>query len=305
MIRSLLIPLDGSEFSERSLPLARAVARRTGATLHLAHVHRSHVPDHFLTDTHLHVQGLDLAEHDERHRVEERAYLDRQAAALQSEGIATEVALLDGHVADELNRYAREVSADLIVITTHGHTGVNRMWLGSSADALLRHTRTPLVVLHPAATAGAPAHFEAPTHIVVALDGSRRSEAILEPVTALAQAVGARVTLVHIVSTRAVSGARISPLGPTTLEAILGMADEYVASVAERVAPGLPEVATRVLAHESSALGLTEAAHAVGADMIAIGTHGYGGLRRSVLGSVADKVLRSSPLPLLVQRPET
>jgi len=304
MIRSLLIPLDGSEFSERSLPLARAVARRTGATLHLAHVHRTHVPDHFVSETHLHVQGLDLAEHDERHRVEERAYLDARAAELRGEGLTAEVVLLDGNVSDELDRYARQVSADLIVITTHGHTGANRMWLGSSADALLRHTRVPMVVLHPATTGGVTAAPEAPTHIIVALDGSKRSEAILEPVSALAQAVGARVTLAHVVSANSITGARISPLGPTTLESILGMADEYVTQVAERVAPELPEVDTRVMAHESVAIGLTAAAASVGADMIAIGTHGYGGLRRSVLGSVSDKVLRSSPLPLLVQRPE-
>lgn len=75
MLKSLLVPLDGSEFSERALPLACRLARTTGAALHLAHVHEAHVPDHFLSNTQFHYEGLDLDEYDERHRREENEYL--------------------------------------------------------------------------------------------------------------------------------------------------------------------------------------------------------------------------------------
>ena len=75
MLQSLLVPLDGSEFSERTLPLAHGLAKATGASLHLAHVHVSHTPDHFLSNTQFHFEGLDLAEYETRHREEEKAYL--------------------------------------------------------------------------------------------------------------------------------------------------------------------------------------------------------------------------------------
>lgn len=302
MLQSLLVPLDGSEFSERTLTLASGLAKATGASLHLAHVHVSHPPDHFLSNTQFHFEGLDLEEYESRHRDEERAYLAEMEAKLASEN-PVDTALLEGQVADEIAEYAARVGADMVLITTHGHTGVSRMWLGSVADALVRLTTLPLLVIHPAQGGHVPDDVFAFKHIMVPLDGSNLSATILGPAADLARASGARMTLVHVVSSSAVLGARIFPLLPDDLSPALAKAREYLEKLADELGEDGLQVDVHVEEHEAPGRAIAALADKLDADLIALATHGYGGLKRALLGSVADKVLRSSPLPLLVQRP--
>lgn len=115
MIRSLLVPLDGSPFAEQALPLAVALARQAGAAIHLARVH---VP-------------VDLA-------------LPEGVVRLAGEtGLAVTAALLEGRVADALEEKAKAASVDLMVLTTHGRGPLGRFWLGSVADTLVRHLPMP------------------------------------------------------------------------------------------------------------------------------------------------------------------
>lgn len=303
MLRSLVVPLDGSEFSERTLPLAGRVAAATGAALHLVHVHASHPPEQLLSNTQFHYEGLDMAEYDERHRAEERKYLARLGASMGKESSVETMLLEDGNVAEAIARYASSVGADMVLITTHGHTGVSRMWLGSVADALVRLTTLPLLVIHPAHGGYVPADVASLRHVLVPLDGSELSESILGAATELARAAKARMTLLHVVSSSAMLGTRIFPLLPDDVAPALEKATDYL----DRIAAGLRtdgmEVAVHVEEHDAPGPAIADIAGRLGADVIALATHGYGGLKRALLGSVADKVLRGSPLPLLVQRP--
>ena len=303
MFQSLLVLLDGSHFSERSLPLAEALARASGGTVHLVHVHVPHTPDHFLSHTQFHYEGLDLEQYEARHLREETEYLEGVKARLDP-AVAVQTALLEGQVAEVVAAHAVQVGADLVLITTHGHTGVSRMWLGSVADALIRLTHLPLLVIHPAKGEHVPADVVGFRHIMVALDGSELSTRILRPAAALAEASGAVVTLVHVVGSAAGLGTGAPPLLPGAT----GKASERAREYLESQAAGLRErgltVHVHVEAHESPGRALAAIADKLEANAIALATHGYGGLKRALLGSVADKVLRSSSLPLLVQRPD-
>lgn len=302
MLRSLVVPLDGSEFSERTLPLAGRLAAATGAKLHLAHVHVSHPPDQLLSNTQFHYEGLAMEEYDARHRSDELEYLARLGASVGN-GTAVDTTLLEGNVAEEIAAYASSVSADMVLITTHGHTGVSRMWLGSVADALVRLTTLPLLVIHPAHGGHVPADVTSFRHIVVPLDGSELSESILEPAVDLARAAGARLTLAHVVSSSAVLGTRIFPLLPDDVAPAIEKATAYLGRLAGELTSEGVEVGVHVEEHDAPGRAIAGIAEKLDADLIALATHGYGGLKRALLGSVADKVLRSSPLPLLVQRP--
>ncbi len=302
MLQSLLVPLDGSEFSERTLHVATDLAKATGASLHLAHVHVPHPPDHFLSNTQFQYEGLDLEEYESHHRDQEQAYLDGVVARIQGD-LSVDSVLLEGSVADELHRYSDAVRADLILITTHGHTGVSRMWLGSVADALVRTCHRPLLVVHPAFDQHLPTDIHRFEHVMVPLDGSALSASILGIAADVAKAWGARLTLVHVVSSSTMLGTRIFPLIPDDIGPAVQKAAEHLESHAEGLrAQGL-NVATHVEEHESPGRAIAAIADKLDADLVALATHGYGGLKRALLGSVADKVLRSSPLPLLIQRP--
>jgi len=303
MLQSLLVPLDGSEFSERTLPLARGLTHATGAALHLAHVHVPHLPDHFLSNTQFHFEGLDMDEYDQQHKEREQEYLEEIVARFQGGDATIDGVLLEGEIAEAIADHAVTVDADMILITTHGHTGVSRMWLGSVADTLIRLTHLPLVVIHPGAGANVPDAVMAFKHILVTLDGSTLAERILGPASDLAEASGARITLAHVVSSSAVLGARILPILPGDIRAVVEKAHRYLQNIAAGLGDQGLDVSVQVVEHEAPAAAIAKLGTELEADVVALATHGYGGFKRAILGSVADKVLRGSPLPLLLQRP--
>ncbi len=303
MFQSLLVPLDGSEFSERTLPIAGGLARATGAALHVAHVHVSHTPDHFLSNTQFHYEGLDLGEYDSRHREEEQTYLDQVRIRLSEVGAeAVDLALLEGHVADGIAEYAESIGADMILMTTHGYSGVNRLWLGSVTDALIHDTTLPILVLHPGQNGHLPPDVSELHRILLPLDMSGLAEAILEPAAELALATGAGLTLLHVASASGVFGVRLLPLLPDALTPEMERAQDYLERVAERLRSHGLDVGVEVV-NDTPAHGIVETAKRLDSDCIALATHGYGGVKRALLGSVADQVLRRTSLPLLIQRP--
>lgn len=303
MLRSLLVPLDGSKFSEDSLPFAGQIARRTGASLHLAHVHVPYEPEHLLGNTQFQYEGVTLDEYDTEHREREESYLADLARRFVGDGAPSDAKVLDdGDVAEELAEYADEVHSDMIFLTTHGLTGVNRLWLGSVTDEIVRRTTVPLFVVHPT-EAGEAREGLSIRHILVPLDGSELAETVLGPATELARAFDAKVTLTRVVRSGESRGwpvlaeLRERPVPPIdgALEYLRGVADELTRD-------GL-DVHVHVERGNLPATAIVRSAEYLDADVIAMATHGYGGVKRTVLGSVADKILRTSTIPMLVMRP--
>ncbi|MDH5589677.1 MAG: universal stress protein [Gemmatimonadota bacterium] len=304
MLQSLLVPLDGSEFSERTLPLVRGLARATGATVHVAHVHTPHRPDGLLMNPQFHFEGLDMEEYDQRHRSKEARYLKEVVERLtDGEDAVVDSVILDGEVAGEVASYADKVHADMVVIATHAHSGIGRMWLGSVTDALLHITHAPLLVLHPRKGHHVPDAVPSFSHVLVALDGSALSESILGPAVDLAKATGARITLAHVVATESIMGGHFFPVLTGDLTPTVSRARNYLETVARRLRFPRLDVDIHVETHERPSQAISEMAGRLHADVIALSTHGYSGIRRALVGSVADKVLKESEVPLLVMRP--
>lgn len=306
MFKSLLVPLDGSAFSERSLPLATTIARGSSAALHLLQVQQPPVPGHLLSSTQFQYQGLDLDAYAARHREEAIARLDGTAERIGREGVAAHAAVVEGRrVADAIAEHAEAVGADAIVMTTHGRSGANRMWLGSVADGLVRHTTVPVILVHPEEEDETGVEAGSIRRIMVALDGSDLAEAVLPPAAALADATGGRLILAHVLTTGLLLGGDLLPLMPDDAVRVREEAETYLEGVAERLRADGRSVEIKLMESGSAGAAIPTMAQDARADLVALATHGHGGLRRMVLGSVADKVLRSSPLPLLVLRPDT
>jgi nucleotide-binding universal stress UspA family protein len=304
MLRSILVPLDGSDFSERSLPLAGEVARASGAHLHLAHVHIPHEPEHLIGNTSFQYEGIDFSEYEERQLRREREYLANVEKKFDGDGTLVDSALLEGgSVVDELAEYARRVDTDIIFITSHAYAGLKRAWLGSTMEEVLRRTGSPILVVHPPREELDAEPVTRLRHFLVPLDGSPLAESVLGPAVDLARATGARMTLLRVLNEPVLLGPRIQPIMPDRLEPDRTLAVDYLERLAEDLRKEGLDVRVEAREGNSAARTIAEVAEDLEADLIALATHGYGGLRRTLAGSVADTLLHRVRLPMLLIRP--
>jgi nucleotide-binding universal stress UspA family protein len=294
MYTSILVPLDGSSFSEHALPLALSVARSSGAMLQLAHVH--------VDDAHRTNDGT----LDAQQRARERAYLasvaDRLATGWHG---PTETTLLDGPVAEAIAAYAESHHIDLVVMTTHGRGALSRAWLGSVTDRLVRQLPMPMLLVRPHETD--PADITNPPsikHVLIPLDGSDMSERIIPHALALGRLTCSRYTLVQTLELL-MTGYGLATYAPAEYEidALMQEAQQYL----DRVAAGLRaeglQVQTEVF-FGPPAMTILDYAREHAVDLIALETHGRSGAARLFLGSVADKIVRGAGEPILLRRPQ-
>jgi nucleotide-binding universal stress UspA family protein len=295
--KNLLVALDGSEFAESALDLARRVVGATGDVLHLVIV-----PE---------VYGIDLAwyasaaapgsgveapitELMNEARAEATDYIARIKERQTNEGSSIVAHIDEREPSEAILAVAEEVDAWLIALATHGRGGVTRWAFGSVADTILKEAKRPVLLVRSAQPLGEL------SHIMVPLDGSPRAEAVLPDVERLARAARAKVTLMSVV--RDPSSATIAP---RFLDARRRHA-EHTQSYLESQAHGLKAVGidarSAVVTARSPAEAILdwEAEHEV--DLVAMTSHGLSGLRRAAFGSVADRVTREGIAPVLVKR---
>jgi nucleotide-binding universal stress UspA family protein len=300
--RSILVPLDGSAFAEQALPLAVEIAKRTNAILQLALVHHP-VPALAMA---VEVPEIESTlDHDNRER--EQSYVAETARRLHTESdIPVSGLVLDGVVADAICQHAEATGVDLVVSTTHGRGQLSRMWLGSVADQLMRHLTVPVLLIRPQETppAGEPQPI---TRITVALDGSPFAEQALELASAFARIFGARLDLVFVIEPPPPiadpSGLMVIPPMLDAEQHLHRNAVDYLERVARKLRIDGLTVECEAVDGGNPANTILEQAVRHDAGMIALATHGAGGLERLVVGSVADKVIRGSTVPVLIVRP--
>jgi nucleotide-binding universal stress UspA family protein len=300
--RSILVPLDGSRLSEQALPLALAIAERARAKLRLVLVHQVPAVPLSAEGRQLYV-SLELAA-----RESEKAYLKTFNDQLKKQSsLAITSTTLTGPVAGTLRDYIHESRTDLVVMTGRGQGGLRRLWLGSVADAMIRGSSVPVLLVRPEENPSPLPVLENLRQILVPIDGSPLAEAILDPAKELASLAGAELMLVQV----------IQPLAPPLEGPIappLRFDEELTSLRRKEAADYLRDLAEEcmesgVKAAYSASLGRNVADTILGlaesptVGLIAIATHGRGGLKRLALGSVADKLVRAAPRPILVYRP--
>jgi nucleotide-binding universal stress UspA family protein len=242
---------------------------------------------------------------DEETRTEDHEYLVATQALLLREGAPrVEILEIAGPTGPALAEAATNLNADLLVVATHGRGAVKRFWLGSVADYLIRHLSIPVLLVHPGQMGGWGPE-QSLRRVLVALDLSADAEAILEPVSAMAQLTGGHITLVHVLQPVIELPAPGAPfLAPTsgTLIVDRAMAQQHLDEVADGLRLRGLSVNTRLLSGTAVPEILEELAQDR-YDVLALTTHGRGGLSRLLLGSVAEKLIRRAMKPVLVVRP--
>jgi nucleotide-binding universal stress UspA family protein len=294
-LKSIMVPLDGSRFAEAALPLATTIAGRSGARLRLVLVHgRASGPGASAAATAVTVQ--------ER----EREYLNTTSSRLDPGGaLVTDVHLLEGTPGPVLASDVEKHLDDLVVMATHGRGALSRAWLGSVADYLVRHLHQPVLLVRPAV--GEQAYGSTRLEeVLVPLDTSTTSEQVVDPLLSVA-GPAVRVTLVHVVEpVLGVSEPALPfpmPMDPKLIGELRELAQARLDRVADHLRTRGVTVVTRVLTGMGAAAMILEEAARGRYDLISMTTHGEGGLRRVLLGSVADKIIRGADIPVLVMRP--
>ncbi|HLU64980.1 MAG TPA: universal stress protein [Kofleriaceae bacterium] len=290
LIHRILVAIDFSPESDAALAQALVLARQQSASITLAHV--VPLPADLVEDSAYDplFRVGSLAELTTEHRSGARDLLRQITERCRAEGVACDITLLDDAPSDGLARAAEDVGADLIAIGTHGRTGIKRVMLGSVAERTVR--------LAPCSTLVARGSID-PDHgfrrILVATDFSRHADAALDAALAIARPEAA-IEVVHCWQ---------QPLVPAGMP-ISSMRRDLEKNVAEAGARLLRERdagrARFVGVEGYPAEGIRARAEDTGADLICLGSHGRRGVRRWLLGSIAETTVRHAPCSVLVVR---
>lgn len=296
-IRKIVVGVDLSPPSEVAVGQAMGVARRTGAELILMTVEPE--PDA------AELVPRSLATSEERRRAVEHSRFDADRAEVEvmrqrlvGQGVEVSHVVAEGAVDSGLADGAARLGADLLVIGTHGHTGMRRLLLGSVAEKTVRLAKASVLVARGAAAA-ADGGFK---NIVVGSDFSPLAERALERAVAMA-APGAVIEVVHAWQVPP----DLSPDG-TMAPALADLRESLAADTGkagEELKAAWRARGVHVELHATEARpreALCDRAEAVGADLIVVGSHGRRGLTRLVLGSVAEATVRHAPCSVLVAR---
>lgn len=283
MFKKLLIPLDGTAQSAVSLPVARAMARATGATLTLL--------------------GVVPAAEDDRTQTEAKQNLDRIAEELIASGLTVETIVSTGDPAHQIVQQVSAQEADLIVMRTHGRAGLARAVLGSVAERVLATSPVPMLLLRPGGKR--VSHIKS---LLVPVDGSPGGALALGAGVALAQATGASLRLLEVVVPipNYVYGAygwnAVPHVDPAWDEEARASAQTYGDAIVARLSKTGSTVEGEVRIAASVPDAIVRVADQRGVDMIVMSTEALMGAARAVLGSVADAVVRSARCPVLPLR---
>ena len=289
-----LVALDGTELSESALFVLPFLESLGMDQARLVSV---------WDDIEVPLNGWDkeLEEAKARGRAFLEAYLHEKVRVWQSPGLPLEHAVRVGPAGAELLAEAETLQPDIFVIATHGRTGVERWRVGSVAERVIRNIECPALVIGPnVITPLNPYNVE---RIVVPLDGSPLAEEALPLAYAICQRVKAEIELIEVVHLPATWSA--NPMVQPDPVEVLGWLEESAREYLARQLPGdtnVKRTVIRTAATGGVSFDITGYLQEEPAQLVVMTSHGRHGFARSVLGSVADAMLRG-PSPILLVKP--
>lgn len=324
MVKTILVPLDGSARAESVLPVARRIARKTGATLVLVQV-VSFLSEYWPAITTAHpslaqaVIETDVAQ--------ATAYLEKVAAAPEMAGIAVKTTAQFGQPVPTILAVALSYNCDLMVLCSHGSAGMIRWMVGTVAEKIARHATIPVLIVRDETLHLGDEHSELaqPLRLLVPLDGSLGATEALGPgaevlmamaapgqktALHLARVCGQRpaergIPMQHIQDENALAQARGS-LQQTVRQLYEGTLAPIIAAHHLPVTWSLrvdTDVASALLRIAEQGDDTEGAGVFGGCDLIAISSHGRSGFQRWTLGSITERLLHATRRPILIVHP--
>lgn len=299
VFNKIIVPLDAAQEAEYVLPLAAALAKTLGDQLVLLSV----IPDAGDLNPVANEYDAVLDDLQEHRRSYAESYLRRIQIRVSTDTAQTTIAVRTGPIAETIIESADAEGAGLIAMATHGRVGPERWFLGSVADRVVHTSPIPVLLVRPGETSVPAASL--PTNILVPLDGSARAEGALPTAIGIAAECHAPITLIRTIPNGwwnmggEVYGGGVSST-PDLLSALEDDAKAYVATTAASLRARGIEVRVSTALFRAADLQIAEVAESCEAPLVVMTGHGRTGVRRTLLGSVADRVVRSSAAPVLV-----
>jgi nucleotide-binding universal stress UspA family protein len=288
-MKTILVPLDGSDLAARAVPFAATLAARGEASLLLLRaVNTLAAP----TES----AGRALVD-------EAQLALDATTAALAADGITASTRVVDRQAESAILEAAADADVNLIVMSTHGRGGLGRFIYGSVADTVLRHAPVPVLTVPPHGLSAWPTAGQ--VKILVPLDGSELSRLAVGPACDLSDALGGSLLLGSVVTFPSYSmyAEGYVFVDPDPGSGMLAETRRYLEEVAAGLRTDSRQVEVSAI-YGSPYFGITSMAREAGAGLIVMASHGRGGMTRALLGSVATATLRQSEVPIVLVRPD-
>jgi nucleotide-binding universal stress UspA family protein len=300
MFNPILVPLDGSQLAECVIPHVAAFARSFDAEINLLRMlekNQNGTP----------AQLFDLLNW-QINKTKAALYLEKTKVRLQESGLKARAVVLDGLVAEGITDYAQKQGMKLIILSSHGRSGLTQWGISSIAQKIILSAPTSLLIVRAHQGGDRPGELtEAPVyqHILVPLDGSQRAENVLPIITQLAQFHKPQVHLVQVVETPEM--ARQMPPTPEDID----LANKVVARNREEAGRYLEQVKVRsylegidvhthLITSENAAAALHQMGEQEHIDLVTLSAHGYTGSHQWPYGSMVNNFILYGKAPLLI-----
>ncbi len=284
MWKRIVIPLDGSDLAELALPYAEELANAFKSEVILLHVSEPS---------------------EEHYRHMHQLYMEEVAQRLRERVRKVSVVVITGRPADEITSYVEKNDVGLVILTSHGRSGIMSWATGSIASKLLQGIERPLLLVRATKPKRKAPKKVLLNRILLPLDGSEAGEAAVAYVGELMSRLESEVTLFGVISSgqhiRTVGGLDYINYPEEELAMFKKEAEEYLNGVYRRLKrrKGSVKVTIEVGAVDVGQ-EILKFAEEKGVNLIAISSHGHSGIERWVFGSIANKVVQASQAPVLL-----
>src|SRR5215213_8323741 len=301
----ILLATDGSSEAELATQTAVDLARMSDSELHVVYV-EDYSSIALLYPEVSDPEGVEMPdpilEEDLERSSEQRGreLLDAEVERVRSAGgTVAQAHLMMGEVAREIVHLAEDLGAGLIVMGSRGRGGIRRALMGSASDSVIRHAHCPVMVVRD----GERESHQLPGRILLAVDGSEEASAATRTAVDLADRTDSELHVVHV--------GELKPVYHSERRGYLARYEELQEEARRLLEEQMDEINSagrsvsrahlRIGRPDKEIVGLAEE---IGAGLIATGSRGLGGMRRALMGSASDSIVRHAHCPVLVVRPE-
>ncbi len=316
MFRHILVPLDGSSLAEKALPHAARLARASSGTITLLHVINPAVEyGPYIGQPYGYAISAIDADNADAHR-----YLDTVEHSEVLKDINVRKEVLVGEIAQSILDFEHKHVTDIVMICSHGRAGFKRWAMGSIAQKVARYSAKPVFVINGSHDPLPAMNATSSTSVLVALDGSQFAEAVLLPAAQICASLNTfqpgRLHLIRVVELAQVMRDEAAASINEMNERAIAEARTYLQQVEQRFHEGdlaqlhLTVTSSIVTGYDTADVLIREAeqgeccnnGNEEGCDIIALTTHGRSGVQRFIVGSIAERILSSTRLPMLIVR---